>query len=92
MYKKKYYIQYLEEEDAGLINSIILKPRNGFYIWPQCKGIADDGDYMDSMVFKFGDANGSSENLTKEINDALLEEVKNEFREIKEYYEITEYS
>ena len=44
------------------------------------------------MVFKFGDANGSSENLTKEINDALIEEVKNEFREIKEYYEITEYS
>ena len=44
------------------------------------------------MVFKFGDANGSSENLTKELNDALLDEVEKEFKEIKEYYEIKEYS
>ncbi|PWB88032.1 hypothetical protein [Methanobrevibacter thaueri] len=92
MFKKLYIIRHLEKEDAELINHIVVKSRNGFRIWTYSEFIGGDGNYIEGMVFKFGDANGSSENLTKELNDALLDEVEKEFKEIKEYYEIKEYS
>lgn len=92
MFKKLYIIRNLEKEDVELINHIVVKSRNGFRIWTYSEFIGDDGDYIEGMVFKFGDTKGSSENLTKELNDALLDDVKKEFKEIKEYYEINEYS